>query len=262
MPAGQGVTGAKVKKSGKNRHPLIESTPKQLRIGGTVVPKTDLSRYVRWPKYVLMQRQKRVLLTRLKVPPALNQFSAAINKNQTQQLMRLLGKYKPEDKGQKKKRLLEEAERRKAGQEIKSGKPVVLKFGFNHVVDLIEARKAKLVVIANDVEPVELVCWLPALCRKKDIPYCIVKGRSRLGRLVHLKNAACLCVETVKKEDQAEFDLLCKNFRAEFNDNIDLRRRWGGGVMGIKSQHMEARKLKAVEIEAAKKRQGQLILGE
>jgi hypothetical protein len=42
-------------------------------------------------------------------------------------------------------------------------------------------KKSQLVVIAHDVDPIELVVWLPALCRKMEIPYCIVKGKSRLG---------------------------------------------------------------------------------
>jgi large subunit ribosomal protein L7Ae len=41
--------------------------------------------------------------------------------------------------------------------------------------------KAQLVVIAHDVDPIELVVWLPALCRKMEVPYCIVKGKARLG---------------------------------------------------------------------------------
>jgi large subunit ribosomal protein L7Ae len=36
-------------------------------------------------------------------------------------------------------------------------------------------------VIAHDVDPIELVVWLPALCRKMEVPYCIVKGKARLG---------------------------------------------------------------------------------
>jgi large subunit ribosomal protein L7Ae len=31
----------------------------------------------------------------------------------------------------------------------------------NHVTTLIENKKAKLVVIANDVDPIELVLWMP-----------------------------------------------------------------------------------------------------
>lgn len=35
-----------------------------------------------------------------------------------------------------------------------------------------------MVVIAHDVDPLELVVWLPALCRKMGVPYCIVKVRT------------------------------------------------------------------------------------
>jgi len=44
------------------------------------------------------------------------------------------------------------------------------------------------VIISHDVDPIELVVWLPALCRKMNIPYCIVKGKARLGHVVHKKN--------------------------------------------------------------------------
>lgn len=132
-------------------------------------------------------------------------------------------------------------------------KPVVLKYGLNHVTDLVELKKARLVVIAHDVDPIELVCWLPALCRKKDIPYCIVKSKSRLGQLVHKKTASCLVVENVRKEDQAELDTLIKTFRAEFNENTELRRRWGGGILGLKSRHVQEKKEKSIAREQAKK---------
>ncbi len=55
-------------------------------------------------------------------------------------------------------------------------------------------------VIASDVDPIELVVWLPALCRKMDVPYCFVKGKALLGKLVHLKNAAALALTEVRKE--------------------------------------------------------------
>ena len=60
-------------------------------------------------------------------------------------------------------------------QETNKKKPVVVKYGLNHVTQLIEAGEAQLVVIAHDVDPIELVVWLPALCKKQGIPYCIVK---------------------------------------------------------------------------------------
>ena len=67
--------------------------------------------------------------------------------------------------------------------------------------ELVEEGKAKLVVIAHDVDPVELVAFLPALCRKKDVPFAIVKSKSRLGKLVHTKTATVVALTDVKKED-------------------------------------------------------------
>merc|ERR1719160_2326794 len=118
---------------------------------------------------------KKVMLMRLKVPPALNQFTQSIDKNQAMSLLRLMKKYSPETREAKKQRLMEMAQQKKDGQEVKTKKPQVLKYGLNHVTTLVEDKAAKLVVIAHDVDPIELVCWLPALCRKKDVPFCIIK---------------------------------------------------------------------------------------
>lgn len=73
-----------------------------------------------------------------------------------------------------------------------------IKYGLKHITTLLEAKKLKLVVIAHDVNPIELVVWLPALCRKMGVPYCIVKGKARLGTLVHKKNAAVLGLDEVR----------------------------------------------------------------
>jgi len=170
------------------------------------------------------------------------------------QLLKLLAKYKPETKVEKKTRLQKEAEAKKAGGEAKKGaKPYVLKFGLNHVTTLIEEGKAKLVVIAHDVDPIELMSFLPALCRKKGIPYAFVKGKARLGQLVHQKTATCVAVTDVRKEDYQDLENLAKNFRAQFNDNESLRRNWSTGVMGIKNQHMMAHRERLREIELQKK---------
>eukprot|EP01024_Parvocaulis_polyphysoides_P006064 TRINITY_DN11549_c2_g1_i1.p2 TRINITY_DN11549_c2_g1~~TRINITY_DN11549_c2_g1_i1.p2 ORF type:complete len:148 (+),score=14.76 TRINITY_DN11549_c2_g1_i1:30-473(+) len=123
------------------------------------------------------------LKKRLKVPPGLNQFTKTLNKNQASTVFRLLSHYRPETKQEKKKRLVGQAKEEKTSGK----KPKIIKYGLNHVTELIESRKAKLVVIAHDVDPIELVVWLPALCRRMDVPYCIVKGKARLGSLIHQK---------------------------------------------------------------------------
>jgi len=68
-------------KAAKVANPLFEKRPKQFGIGGALPPKRDLHRFVKWPKYVRIQRQRRVLNQRLKVPPALNQFTKTLDKN-------------------------------------------------------------------------------------------------------------------------------------------------------------------------------------
>lgn len=62
-------------------NPLAEKTPKNFGIGGAIQPTRDLSRYVKWPKYVRVQRQRSVLKSRLKVPPAINQFTKTLDKS-------------------------------------------------------------------------------------------------------------------------------------------------------------------------------------
>merc|ERR1712207_35868 len=235
------------------KNPLFEKAPRNFRLGGDIQPKRDLSRFIKWPKYVRLQRMKKIMLMRLKVPPAINQFNCAIDKNQAAHVLKLCKKYMPETREAKKNRLMEMAQQKKDGQEVKTKKPQVLKYGLNHVTTLVENKAAKLVVIAHDVDPIELVCWMPALCRKKEVPYCIIKGKSRLGQLVHKKNASCIALTTVRQEDKPDLDKLAANFTAQFNDNAELRRRWGGGIMGLKSQHVMARREKAIQIEQAKK---------
>ena len=144
---------------------------------------------VKWPEYVRLQRQKKILNLRLKVPPAIAQFANALDRNTAAQTFKLLNKYKPETKAEKKERLHKEATAVSEGKkkEDVSKKPYAVKYGLNHVVGLIENKKAGLVLIPNDVDPIELVIFLPALCRKMGVPYAIVKGKARLGVVVHKK---------------------------------------------------------------------------
>lgn len=62
-------------------NPLFEKRPKQFGIGGALPPKRDLHRFVKWPHVVRIQRKRRILKQRLKVPPALNQFTKTLDKN-------------------------------------------------------------------------------------------------------------------------------------------------------------------------------------
>ncbi len=165
------------------------SAPATSRFGQDIQPKRNLSRMVKWPEYVRLQRQKKILKLRSEGPPAIAQFQQVLDKNTAAQAFKLLNKYRPETKSEKKERLLKEATAVKEGKkkEDVSKKPYVVKYGLNHVVGLIENKKASLVLIPNDVDPIELVIFLPALCRKMGILYAIIKGKARLGTVVHKK---------------------------------------------------------------------------
>ncbi|PON77233.1 Ribosomal protein [Parasponia andersonii] len=242
------------KKPEKVVNPLFEKRPKQFGIGGALPPKRDLHRFVKWPKTVQIQRKKRILKLRLKVPPQLNQFTKTLDKNLATSLFKLLLKYRPEDKAEKRERLLNRAQAETEGKTSEAKKPIVVKYGLNHVTYLIEQNKAQLVVIAHDVDPIELVVWLPALCRKMEIPYCIVKGKSRLGSIVHKKTAAALCLTTVKNEDKLEFSKILEAIKANFNDKFDeYRKKWGGGIMGSKSQAKTRARERILAKEAAQR---------
>jgi len=244
-PAAAPFGASKATKAKKN--PLFEAKPKNFGIGQDIRPRTDLTRFVKWPEYIRLQRQKVVLHQRLKVPPAIAQFSHTLDKNTAIQLFKLLNKYRPEAKKEKKERLKTTAEAVAAGNEPKdTKKPLFVKYGLNHIVALIEAKKASLVVIGHDVDPIELVVFLPALCRKMGVPYVIVKGKARLGTVVHKKTAAVVALQEVKSEDQRELATLITAAKANFTDKYEEQRRvWGGGIRGNKSTHMLRKRAKA-----------------
>jgi large subunit ribosomal protein L7Ae len=232
------------------QNPLIEKRTRNFGIGQDIQPKRNLSRMVKWPEYVRLQRQKKILHMRLKVPPAIAQFQHVLDKNTAAQALKLLNKYRPETKVEKKERLLKEATAIKDGKkkEDVSKKPYVVKYGLNHVVGLIENKKASLVLIPNDVDPIELVIFLPALCRKMGVPYAIIKGKARLGTVVHKKTAAVVALTEVRSEDKNELSKLVSAIKEGYLEkNEDARKRWGGGIMGIKAQTRIAKRKKAQE---------------
>jgi len=226
-----------------------------------------MSRFVKWPRYVRIQRQRSILKKRLKVPPSIAQFGKALDKNNADALFRLLSKYRPESNEAKKKRLFEAAKARVADEKAAGGKdakvkdakapekkaeakPILLKYGINHITTLVEQKKAKLVVISHDVDPIEIVVWLPALCRKMEVPFVIVKSKARLGQLVHKKTATAVAVTEVKPEDAGKLDQLVASAKLQFTEP---QKKWGGGLLGMKSQHIVRRRERAAAREAQKR---------
>jgi large subunit ribosomal protein L7Ae len=68
--------------------------------------------------------------------------------------------------------------------------------GMNETTKSIERSTAKLVVIAEDVSPPEIVLHLPILCEEKGIPFGYVENQDDLGHAVRINvSASAVAVE-------------------------------------------------------------------
>ena len=227
------------------KHPLSQPAPKNFRFGNDIRPRIVKSRFVKFPRYVELQRQKRVLMKRLKCPPALAQFFEPLDKDESNKLFKILEKYAPETKKEKKERLKNEAKEKVKGKDKKDGKkPVSLKCGLNHVTYLIEQKRAKLVLVAADVDPIETVVFLPSLCKTMDIPYAIVSSKARLGSLVGKKTTTCIAL-TDFKDNAAELENYCKIFREKFHGPPAHSRKPEKGYKAISRENKAQKELLA-----------------
>lgn len=67
--------------------------------------------------------------------------------------------------------------------------------GTNETTKAVERARAKLVVIAEDVDPPEVVAHLPIICDERKIPYVFVSSKQKIGSAVGIdvpSAAACI----------------------------------------------------------------------
>jgi len=70
--------------------------------------------------------------------------------------------------------------------------------GTNETTKAIERGQAKLVVIAEDVEPPEVVAHLPLLCEEHKIPYVFVPNKEKIGSAIGIDvPAASACITEI-----------------------------------------------------------------
>ncbi len=72
--------------------------------------------------------------------------------------------------------------------------------GMNETTKAVERAIAKLVVIAEDVSPAEVVMHLPILCNEKKIPYAFMTKKEDLGKAVGLE-VGCSAIAVVEAGD-------------------------------------------------------------
>lgn len=211
--------------------------PKNFSTGCALLPRTHkLGRMMKWPKYIRIQRQEQVLKRRLKVPPAIAQFSRAADKGLARECFRLFKKYQPPTKQERKARLKKIAEARSKGEEAAIEYEQRIKFGLNHITNLVQSKKAEVVLIAHDVAPLELIVWLPTLCYKMGVPFAIVRGKAELGQLVRMKTATCVALTKVRASDNSDLATLKEKLMKTFNEGFEeSRSKPRYAEMGVKN---------------------------
>jgi len=67
--------------------------------------------------------------------------------------------------------------------------------GTNETTKAVERAQAKLVVIAEDVDPPEVVAHLPLICDERKIPYVFVPNKQKIGSATGIDvPAAAACI--------------------------------------------------------------------
>jgi len=82
-----------------------------------------------------------------------------------------------------------------------------LKKGSNEVTKAAERGTAKMVVMAENVNPAELLAHIPLICKEKNIPFIYVEDQSYLAEAAGMnsggKTAAIALMEVAKGAEEA-----------------------------------------------------------
>ena len=64
------------------------------------------------------------------------------------------------------------------------------------------------------------------------VPYCIIKGKARLGRLIHRKTCTTVAFTQVNSEDKSALAKLVEAIKTNYNDRYsEIHRQRGGNVL-------------------------------
>jgi large subunit ribosomal protein L7Ae len=85
-----------------------------------------------------------------------------------------------------------------------------IKKGVNEATKAIERGTAKLVVVAEDVDPAEIIMHLEPLCDEKKIPLVRVPNRSELGRAAGIDVSAAAIAVTDAGDAKGRLQKLLK----------------------------------------------------
>ena len=78
--------------------------------------------------------------------------------------------------------------------------------GANEVTKQVERGQAKMVIMAEDVSPEEILAHMPILCEEKNIPYAYVPSKDELGSSagLHVPTTAIAVIDVGKDKTTLE----------------------------------------------------------
>ena len=99
--------------------------------------------------------------------------------------------------------------------DIAAARDSKIRKGMNEVTKSIERSQAKIVVMAEDVSPPEILYHVPLLCEEKNIPYAYLSTKKNLGNAVKLNiGASAIAVESAGSGNEKALADLLKQIEA------------------------------------------------
>jgi large subunit ribosomal protein L7Ae len=87
--------------------------------------------------------------------------------------------------------------------------------GMNEVTKSIERSLAKLVIMAEDVTPPEILFHIPLLCEEKGIPFCYVSTKKELGNAARINvSSSAIAIENAGTGNDRELEDIIKKLEA------------------------------------------------
>ncbi|TFG27129.1 MAG: 50S ribosomal protein L7ae [Promethearchaeota archaeon] len=104
---------------------------------------------------------------------------------------------------------------KKALTRIAETKDSKIRKGMNECTKSIERGQAKLVLMAEDVSPPEILYHVPLLCEEKKIPYGYLSSKKNLGKAVNINvGSSALAIENVGSGNEGILNDIIKQLEA------------------------------------------------
>ncbi|MFH1751264.1 MAG: 50S ribosomal protein L7Ae [Candidatus Micrarchaeota archaeon] len=97
----------------------------------------------------------------------------------------------------------------------------IIRKGTNESTKAVERGEAKLVIIAEDVDPAEIVMHLPQICSEKKVPYVYVKEKAALGKAAGLNVGSAAMA--IQKAGNSSAEAVLKDIVSKMAGKLNIK---------------------------------------